>query len=273
MQAIRLPLVTLAALLLGIPLAAAGQDDDLDVPFVPTRPETVAQMLTMAKVGEGDVVYDLGSGDGRIVIAAARRGARAIGVDKDPERIAEARENAREAGVEEKVEFRQGDLFDADFSEADVVTMYLLPDVNMKLRAKILQMEPGTRVVSHAFDMQDWQPDAMSRDSGQAVFLWIVPAQVEGQWQWQVGQGQGARKYQVELDQDFQEVSGSARVDGRPAEITDARLRGGELVLVIQPEDGEPQRFTARYRDGALVAVNEDGQQVVAERVSEETRG
>ena len=148
-----------------------------DVPFVPTPERVVEKMLEVAKVGPKDVVYDLGSGDGRIVIAAARKhGARAVGIDIDPERIKEARDNARRAGVSDRVEFRQEDLFKADFSEATVVTMYLLTGVNQRLRPKLLaELKPGTRLVSHAFDMGDWKPTQTHKVGTSTVYYWVVP--------------------------------------------------------------------------------------------------
>jgi ribosomal protein L11 methylase PrmA len=148
-----------------------------DVPFVPTPDAVVARMLTLAKVGPKDVVYDLGSGDGRIVIAAARQhGARGVGIDIDPERVKEARLNARQAGVAHRVEFREGDLFKADIGEASVVTLYLLPRINLELRPKLLrELRPGTRIVSHGFDMGDWQPAATARVGGNIVYYWVVP--------------------------------------------------------------------------------------------------
>lgn len=150
---------------------------DLDVPYVPTSPEVVAAMLELAEVNENDVVYDLGCGDGRIVITAAKKyGASGKGIDIDPERISEATANAREAGVEEKVKFEQADLFESDFSEASVVTLYLLSTVNMKLRPILLkQLKPGTRIVSHAFDMGDWEPDETRTVDGARIYLWTVP--------------------------------------------------------------------------------------------------
>jgi ubiquinone/menaquinone biosynthesis C-methylase UbiE len=147
-----------------------------DVPFVPTPERVVAKMLEVAKVGPRDVVYDLGSGDGRIVIAAAKKGARSIGIDIDPERIREARENARRAGVTKRVEFREGDLFKADFSDATVVTLYLLSGVNLKLRPKLLaELKPGTRIVSHGFDMGDWKPAGTYTVGTSTVYYWVVP--------------------------------------------------------------------------------------------------
>jgi ubiquinone/menaquinone biosynthesis C-methylase UbiE len=148
-----------------------------DVPFVPTPEKVVDRMLEIAKVGPNDVVYDLGSGDGRIVIAAAKKhGARGVGIDIDPERIKEARANARSAGVSDRVEFREADLFKTDLSEATVVTLYLLSSVNLQLRPKLLsELKPGTRIVSHAFDMGDWKPLKTEKVGSSSVYYWVVP--------------------------------------------------------------------------------------------------
>jgi ribosomal protein L11 methylase PrmA len=148
-----------------------------DVVFVPTPEEVVDAMLKVAKVGSQDVVYDLGSGDGRIAIAAAKQhGARAIGIDIDPERIAEAKENARQAGVTDKVRFIQADLFESNISEATVVTLYLLPSLNLKLMPKLMkELKPGTRIVSHAFDMGDWEPEQELDVDGRKVYYWTIP--------------------------------------------------------------------------------------------------
>lgn len=167
--------IALSFLLGGFHLSA--QQIVLDVPYVPTPTKVVEGMLELAEVGKNDVVYDLGCGDGRIIITAAKKyGATGIGVDLNPERIKEAKENAIEAGVEDKVTFYEGDLFEFDFSKANVLTLYLLPDVNLKLMPKILaEMEPGCRVVSHAFDMGNWKPDERITVDGKTVYLWIVP--------------------------------------------------------------------------------------------------
>jgi SAM-dependent methyltransferase len=147
------------------------------VPFVPTPQEVVDTMIDLAGVKKGDVVYDLGSGDGRIVITAAKKGARAVGFDVDGDLVKESRENIRKAGVQEFAEIRQQDILTVDLSGASVVTMYLLPDVNLKLKPHILsQMKPGSRVVSHAFDMGDWKPDKTERVDGRTIYLWTVPA-------------------------------------------------------------------------------------------------
>ena len=147
-----------------------------DVIFVPTREAVVEAMLKAAKVGPNDVVYDLGCGDGRIVIAAAKAGARGVGIDIDPQRIKEANDNAQKAGVAGKVEFRQEDLFQADIREASVVTLYLLPSLNVKLKPRLMeQLRPGTRIVSHDFDMGDWQPEQTFAVDGKTVYLWTIP--------------------------------------------------------------------------------------------------
>lgn len=151
-----------------------------DVPYVPTPHPVVDQMLEMANVDSSDVVYDLGSGDGRIVIRAARKyGARGVGIEIDPERIKEARKNAKEASVTDRVEFRQGDLFEADISEATAVTLYLLPSVNLKLRPKLFEeLEPGTPVVSHDFDMGEWRPEKTVEVNGDTVYRWTIPEDI-----------------------------------------------------------------------------------------------
>ena len=170
----------LALLLLSAAGAAAPQagTQHPDVIFVPTPQEVVDKMLELAKVGKGDVLYDLGSGDGRIpVTAALRYGIRATGIDIDPQRIAEANDNAKKNGVSHLVRFRQEDLFKAKFSEATVVTLYLLPDLNVKLRPRLLaELKPGTRIVSHQFDMGTWKPERKLELNGRTIYLWTVPA-------------------------------------------------------------------------------------------------
>jgi SAM-dependent methyltransferase len=149
----------------------------INAPFVATPPEVVTAMLTLAQVSSSDIVYDLGCGDGRIVITAARRfGARGVGIDIDPQRVRDANEAAKIAGVAGRVRFRRGDLFDADLSEASVVTLYLLPDINIDLRDKLRRdLAPGTRVVSHAFSMGDWKPEKIVRIRDAVLYLWTIP--------------------------------------------------------------------------------------------------
>ena len=171
----------LACALFSIALPAFAQQAPQrspDVPYVPTKQEVVEEMLRVAGVKSTDIVYDLGCGDGRIVITAARKfGARGIGVDIDPQRIAEANANAQQAGVEKQVAFRLGDLFKADIKEATVVTLYLLPEVNLRLKPRLLrELRPGTRVVSHDFSMgDDWKPEQTLRLGSDTIYLWTVP--------------------------------------------------------------------------------------------------
>ncbi|GAA0735497.1 class I SAM-dependent methyltransferase [Sphingomonas japonica] len=167
-----------AATLYDAPTAQSAQKTQPDVIYVPTPPQVVEAMLDVAGLKDGDILYDLGSGDGRIPIAAARRAkVRATGIDIDPERIAEANANAQAAGVTDEVTFKQADLFATDFSDATVVTLYLLPSLNEKLRPRLLaELKPGTRIVSHAFTMGDWKPEQELEIDGRRIYFWTVPA-------------------------------------------------------------------------------------------------
>ena len=223
-------LVPVMAILAGMgPLAAVVGD----VPFVPTPLVVVDEMLRVAEVGPQDVVYDLGSGDGRIVITAARKfGARGVGVELNADLVAQSEEAARHAGVESRVKFLRQDLFKTDFTEASVITMYLLPNVNRRLRPQLLSLKPGTRIVAHDFDLGEWKPDQMTTIR-KNVFLWIVPAQVAGRWLAQVPLPGGTRSYVIDFRQTFQMIDGIARLDGQPAQMWDVRLRGDRLSFVI----------------------------------------
>lgn len=225
-------------------------DLELDVPYVPTRELVVERMLEMAKVQKSDFLIDLGSGDGRIPVAAARiYGARGFGVDLNPQRIAEAKANAKAAGVADKVEFRQQDLFKTKISDATVLTMYLLPSVNMQLRPRILsELKPGTRVVSHAFDMEDWRPDEEVVVDGSSLYLWIVPAPVQGRWRVSGGQ---AGNMTLDLRQTFQELSGTVTVAGQTSKIRDGKVRGQTLAFAYDSPLG-PRLFSARLAGATL---------------------
>jgi hypothetical protein len=212
------------------------------VPYVPTPQIVVDRMLQMAKVTPQDFLIDLGSGDGRIVVTAAKKyGARGFGVDLNPVRIKESVENASRAGVSDRVAFHQRNLFETDLSDASVITMYLLPRVNLDLRPKILELKPGTRIVSHDFSMGDWHadesatfdvPDKYGAGSGSgtsSVYFWVVPAKVTGAWQWQLSVAGKPQAYEMVLDQNFQVVTGTVRVGGRSVKLQDAQLRGDQL--------------------------------------------
>ena len=211
--------------------ALAQQDRPLDVPYVPTPQAVVDRMLELGEVSSSTYVIDLGSGDGRIPVTAARKyGARAMGVDLNPKRIEEALQNAKDNGVTDKVEFKNQNLFDTPIGDADVLTMYLLPRVNVQLRPRILsELEPGSRVVSHAFDMDEWEPDQQDTVDGKTVYLWIVPAQVEGTWKLQ-----GDSPVTLNLAQQFQKVTGTASVNGKEVPLTDVSLRGKQLQFNIE---------------------------------------
>jgi len=252
---------TLRALATLLALAAcppASAQFSYDVPYVPTPHVVVEEMLRLAEVRADDFVMDLGSGDGRILIAAARKfGARGVGVDLDPDRIAESVYNAQLQGVSERVAFHRQDLFKFDIAQATVVTMYLLPSVNMKLRSRLLnELKPGTRIVSHDFDMEDWQPDQKSTVR-KNVFLWIVPAQVGGRWRTTVALPAGERSYEIEFKQKFQEVDGLARYDKKIAGLWNARLRGERVTFVIVDDSGTVE--TNLYFEGRVSGDVIDG--------------
>lgn len=230
----------------------------LDVPFVPTDDGIIEVMLSLAEVGPKDVLYDLGSGDGRILVAAARdRGARGIGIEIDPVRIADAMEYAGEARVEFRVDFVEEDIFTADFSAATVVTLYLLDSVNVRLRPRLLsQLRPGTRIISHTFDMGDWKADERLQLSGVNIYKWIVPARVEGVWEWE---GLDGQLYRVELWQKYQEVMGSAWVSGEAAQLDSAILCGGSLEFNIrQDKKVALKHFTLEFENGELQSIWEE---------------
>ena len=202
----------------------------LDAPYVATGYEVVDAMLAMADVGPDDYVVDLGSGDGRILIAAARsHGARGLGVDIDPARIRESTANARAAGVGHRVTFRQEDLFETEIGEADVLTLYLLPEINLQLRPRILaEMRPGTKVVSNMYDMGDWRPDQRQRIGTATIYMWIVPARVAGRWQLT----DGDREAQLDIRQNFQQFGGTVTVGGRSARIEQGQVNGTRIRFI-----------------------------------------
>jgi hypothetical protein len=225
--------------------AAAAQDarypGNLDVPYVPTNHAAVEAMLRLAGVGAGDFVIDLGSGDGRILITAVRKyGARGFGVDLDPQRVKESLVNAKSAGVSDRAQFYQRNLFDTKIAEATVVTLYLLPRVNIELRPRLLaELKPGTRVVSHDFDMGDWKPDlrASVRGSSSTVYYWMIPAQVGGAWKVQVGTARGSTEYEFDVQQKYQEINVGAQRGGKQVAVLNPRLDGDALSFVLVDHD------------------------------------
>ena len=187
-------------------------------------------MLSIARVTPKDFVIDLGSGDGRTVITAAKRGAQAMGVEFNPDMVALSRRNAEQAGVTARAQFVEGDLFQADLSKATVITMFLLPEINLKLRPKLLDLKPGTRIVSNTFTMGEWEPDLEVNtpdnwNSWNTALLWIIPAKVEGSWK--VGNDE------LNLTQEFQFVRGTFTSNGKTTAISDGRLNGSEIVFTV----------------------------------------
>jgi SAM-dependent methyltransferase len=247
-----------------IPAGLAGQETTAprrapDVHFVPTEMGMVHSMLRVAKVGKDDVVYDLGCGDGRIVITAVKdyRAARGVCVDIDPQRIKESRLKADSAGVARRITFQEGDLFEMDLREATVVTLYLLPALNERLRPKLFrELRPGSRVVSNAFDMGDWKADSTLQTSPRSQFssfayYWMMPADVAGTWTLRLESSDGSATpaYTLKLEQRYQYVTGTAAAAERPASLDEFSLQGDRIKLVISDTlDAKPVslRFTGR---------------------------
>jgi methyltransferase family protein len=205
-----------------------------DVVWVPTPESLVDKMLALGKVTPNDYLIDLGSGDGRTVITAAKRGTRAHGIEYNPDMVELSKRNAAAEGVSDKATFAKADLFESDFSQATVITMFLLPQINLKLRPKILDLKPGTRIVSNSFTMGEWEADETASTSDDCsgwctALLWIVPAKVEGNWKLADGE--------IVLKQSYQTINGTVKIGNRTVPITGGRLRGDEIY--IRTDDNE----------------------------------
>jgi hypothetical protein len=230
-----------------------------DVIWVPTPDDVVERMLTMAQVTPNDFVWDLGAGDGKIAIMAAKKfGARAVGVEYNPDMVKHANENAQKAGVagtgQGKATIRHGDIFATDFSQATVITLYLLPALNMKLRPQLLSMRPGTRVVSHSFSMEDWEADEISTLDGRRAYFWVVPATVMGTWSLEVN---GQRTDMV-FEQTFQKVSGTLALGPLHAGLRDVKLRGTQISFSYVDQGRLRRDFTGRVSGGRMEGTFRD---------------
>jgi hypothetical protein len=240
----------LCAAMLFAAAPAMPQDDYGDTPYVQTPQNVVDKMLEIAKVGPKDYVIDLGSGDGRMVITAARKhGARGFGVDLDRRLVALANKRAAEAGVADRAVFYERDLYKTDISRATVVTIYLLPEVNLMVRPKLLAtLRPGTRIVSHDYDMGEWPPDQtlvmeapdkpVGRDFKSKIFYWVVPAKASGKWRWQIEANGHDSTFDLTLKQMFQKIDGTLSVDGHPAKIDAATLSGTNISIDARVDRG-----------------------------------
>ena len=239
-----------AALVAASPLASA-QKGAGDVVYVPTPQMVVDTMMRMAQVGPGDYLIDLGSGDGRVVVSAANRGARALGVDLDRYLLGVANEAAKREGVADRATFREQNLFETDLAGATVITTYLLPEMNVKLRPKILALRPGTRVVAHDYHMGDWLPDQretlevpekkVGLEGVSYVYLWHVPAQVAGRWRTEIPVAGQLGPFEFELEQRFQVVTGrAAAIASRPTRLQTPRLRSDALSFTVELGPGRP---------------------------------
>lgn len=230
-----------------------GDAPALDVPYATTRPEAVAAMLDLGAVEAGDRVLDLGTGDGRILLAAAARGAGGVGVDIDPALVAAANATAASRGLTDQVSFRVQDLFETPLEGVDVVTMFLLPEVNLKLRPRLLsELAPGARIVSHAFTMGDWRPDGEARAGGARLYLWIVPARIDGAWALAGPDGTSIR---VSIEQAYQQFTG--RSDAGDT-LYGGTARGREIGFTLR-RDGRDIAFRGRVEGDAIVLADPAG--------------
>jgi len=220
-----------------------------DVIWVPTPDEVVDRMLRMAQVTPNDYVVDLGAGDGKIAIAAAKKfGARSLGIEYNAEFAKHAQGNVVAAGVQNRARVVQGDIFASNFSDATVVTMYLLPGLNMKLRPTLLSMRPGTRVVSHSFTMEDWEADEVSSMDGRRAYFWVVPANVNGGWAME----SGSEKAELSFEQKFQKIDGSIGLGHTQGGLRDARLRGAGISFAWVDNSGVLRSYSGRVTGGRM---------------------
>ena len=220
-----------------------------DVIWVPTPDEVVDRMLRMAQVTPNDLVYDLGAGDGKIAIAAAKKfGARSVGIEYDADMAKHAQGNVEKAGVAARARIIKGDIFVTDFSQATVVTLYLLPALNLKLRPTILAMRPGTRVVSHSFTMEDWEADETSIMDGRRAYFWLVPANVNGGWTLE----SGGEKAELSFEQRFQKIEGSVGLGQTQGGLRDTRLRGFNISFAYVDNNGVKRDYTGRVTGGRM---------------------
>jgi hypothetical protein len=259
---VRIATVLLVSLALAAPATAQDQKKfephvgqaGKDVIWVPTPDEVVDRMLTMAQVGPNDFHMDLGSGDGKIVIAAAKRGAKSLGIEYNPDMVKLATENAQKAGVSNRASFRRADIFETDFSQATVITLYLLPTLNMKLRPQLLQMKPGTRVVSHSFTMEDWEPDEVSSMDGRRAYFWVVPANVMGNWSLEVG----GNATDLTLEQTFQKINGWVSLGSVHGGLRDARLSGANIAFSYVDDKAVRRDFTGTVNGRQMTGTFRD---------------
>ncbi|MDB5864729.1 MAG: hypothetical protein JWO70_2535 [Betaproteobacteria bacterium] len=232
--------------------AASAAALDVPTPYIPSTQQNVDEMLRLADVRPGDVVYDLGSGDGRVVITAAREwGARGVGIEIDPGLVAKSAGQARHAGVADRASFRAQDVFAADIHEATVVTMYLLTSLVERLQPKLLsELRPGTRIVAHDYGFPGWKPDRQVNVS-KNFYLYVVPAKVAGKWRMAVALPKGTRDYEVDFEQQYQEIKGGARVAGGFLPAFDARMNGDRIGFVLA-EDDMGYRYEGRVSGDAI---------------------
>jgi SAM-dependent methyltransferase len=237
-------------------LPSSAQDEPRSLArYEPSSPAIIKEMLTLAEVSKDDVVYDLGSGDGRVLIAAARRGARGLGVDIDRGLVEESKKNAEKANVSHLVQFVEQDLSRTHLSEASVVMLYLSPDANLMLRPRLLrELRPGSRVVSHSHDMGEWKPDKKSEVENHHIFSWVVPADVQGAWTLKIADKYGSI-HTLEFDQTYQDVTARLQSDGKSIPVNGARVKGKTVIFTLSADLGPvagPAEFTGEVEGSTI---------------------
>lgn len=276
MNVLRLFAFAAVAALVSVPAAAQNKpyepqvgQQGKDVIWVPTPDEIVDRMLVMAQTKPTDYVIDLGAGDGKIAIAAAKKfGAKSLGIEYNPDMAKHAQGNVEKAGVTDKARIQQGDIFAIDYKSATVLTMYLLPALNLKLRPTILTMRPGTRVVSHSFTMDDWEADETSSFDGRRAYLWVVPANVQGNWRLSIN---GGESFDLTLEQRYQKLDGHVMLGALQGGLRETRLSGPAISFTFVDSAGVRRSFNGRVvgasMEGSLRADNgQEGRWTAAKR-------
>ncbi|MFP4013384.1 MAG: methyltransferase domain-containing protein [Chitinispirillaceae bacterium] len=245
-------LLAIAAVLLCLSESASRQRPDVNVPFVPIPLESVNYMLDMAQVGEDDLLFELGCGDGRITISAAGRGAKGIGIDTDARRVEECIQNANVAGVADRAKFYQSDIFGVPLASATVVVMYLMPEVNIQIRPKLFnELRPGTKVISYDFNMGEWEADSVIQIKKSTAYMWIMPANFSGTWSWFHVDG-SERKFSLDLSQHYQQLTGTiSSSQGSPA-VVSMNVKGNSIRIILEEAEGERMLLTGTIRNNTM---------------------
>lgn len=245
-------MLIIAAALLCISESSSRQRPDVNVPFVPIPLESVNIMLDMAQVGEGDLLFELGCGDGRITISAGGRGANGVGVDTDAKRVEECIQNAKVAGVSDKVNFYQSNIFGVPLAQATVVVMYLMPEVNIQIRPKLFnELRPGAKVISYDFHMGEWDPDSVVQIRKSSAYMWIMPANFSGSWSWFHIDG-SKRQFSLDLNQHYQQLTGEITSSQGSPVVKSMKVRGSKIRIILEDTDKKRMLLTGTISENTI---------------------